>query len=137
MDFRLTEEQQRLQRQCRELAADFATRSAAHDREASHPIENYNRLCQEGFLALTIAKEWGGAGTSFLGPRCRRNPRKGSRSPAPAERLPPVRVGLPPAGSAAAALPVGTFRVIAANINTNYTFSLGAESGGHGELAPV
>ncbi len=51
---------------CRELAADFASRSAAHDRDASHPIENYERLREEGFLALSVGKEWGGAGASFL-----------------------------------------------------------------------
>jgi alkylation response protein AidB-like acyl-CoA dehydrogenase len=66
VDFGLTAEQQRLQRQCRELAADFATRSAAHDRDASHPVENYDRLREEGFLALTVGKEWGGHGASFL-----------------------------------------------------------------------
>ena len=66
MDFQLTPEQQRLQRRCLELAADFATRSAAHDRDASHPVENYQRLREEGFLALTIGTEWGGAGASLL-----------------------------------------------------------------------
>ena len=66
MDFRLTSEQQRLRNKCRELAADFATRAAAHDRDASHPVENYQRLREEGFLALTVGKEWGGSGASFL-----------------------------------------------------------------------
>jgi alkylation response protein AidB-like acyl-CoA dehydrogenase len=66
MDFALTQDQKRLQQRCLELAADFATRSAEHDRNASHPIENYERLRAEGFLALTIAKQWGGAGASFL-----------------------------------------------------------------------
>jgi alkylation response protein AidB-like acyl-CoA dehydrogenase len=66
VDFALTPRQQRLQQQCRELATDFATRSAKHDREASHPIENYARLRQEGFLALTIAKERGGGGANLL-----------------------------------------------------------------------
>jgi alkylation response protein AidB-like acyl-CoA dehydrogenase len=66
VDFRLNEEQQRLQQKCRELAADFAIRSAQHDRDASHPIENYQRLRDEGFLALTVARKWGGAGASFL-----------------------------------------------------------------------
>ena len=51
MDFQLTSEQQRLQSKCRELAADFVTRAAAHDRDASHPAENYERLREEGFLA--------------------------------------------------------------------------------------
>jgi alkylation response protein AidB-like acyl-CoA dehydrogenase len=66
LDFQLTSEQQRLQNKCRELAADFATRAAAHDRDASHPAENYERLREEGFLALTVSKEWGGLGASFL-----------------------------------------------------------------------
>ena len=66
MDFQLTSDQQRLRSKCRELAADFATRAAAHDRDASHPAENYERLREEGFLALTVSKEWGGSGASFL-----------------------------------------------------------------------
>ena len=66
MDFALTPEQRRLQQQCLQLAADFATCAAAHDRAASHPVENYERLRDEGFLALTVGREWGGAGASFL-----------------------------------------------------------------------
>jgi alkylation response protein AidB-like acyl-CoA dehydrogenase len=66
VDFSLSLDQQRLQQRCLELAADFAARSAGHDREASHPIENYDRLRAEGFLEFTIAKAWGGAGGSFL-----------------------------------------------------------------------
>jgi len=66
VDFRLSKEQQHLQHKCRELAADFATRSADHDRDASHPIENYQCLRDEGFLALTVGQEWGGAGAGFL-----------------------------------------------------------------------
>ena len=49
------------------LAADFATRSSQHDRDASHPTENYDRLRQEGFLELSVPKEFGGAGVGFLG----------------------------------------------------------------------
>jgi alkylation response protein AidB-like acyl-CoA dehydrogenase len=64
--FQLTSEQQHLQKKCRKLAADFATRAAAHDRDASHPVENYDRLREEGFLALTVGKLWGGLGASFL-----------------------------------------------------------------------
>jgi acyl-CoA dehydrogenase-like protein len=66
LDFQLTSEQHRLRKKCRELAADFATRAAAHDRDATHPVENYQRLREEGFLALTVGKEWGGSGASFL-----------------------------------------------------------------------
>ena len=67
MDFRISEEDSRLQRRCRELAADFATRSAEHDRAASHPTENYRRLRDEGFVELNVPKEWGGAGVGLLG----------------------------------------------------------------------
>lgn len=66
MDFRITEQQQRLRQKCLELAADFATRSADHDRDASHPIENYHRLRAEGFLKLTIDTALGGLGFDFL-----------------------------------------------------------------------
>ena len=66
MDFEITTEQRRLRDRCLEMAADFATRSAEHDRDASHPIENYDRLRNEGFLHLTIPKVWGGSGFDFL-----------------------------------------------------------------------
>src|ERR1700746_1652287 len=66
IDFSLTEFQRSLQQRCLELAEDFAARSAMHDRDGSHPTENYDRLRGEGFLELTIGKEWGGAGASFL-----------------------------------------------------------------------
>jgi alkylation response protein AidB-like acyl-CoA dehydrogenase len=66
VNFRLSTKQQGLQEKCRELAADFATRSARHDRDASHPIENYQRLRDEGFLAFSVPPKWGGTGASFL-----------------------------------------------------------------------
>src|ERR1700733_2209793 len=66
VDFQLSPDQCRLRQRCLELAADFAVHSAAHDRDASHPTENYDRLRTEGFLELTIAPAWGGAGASFL-----------------------------------------------------------------------
>jgi hypothetical protein len=49
LDFQLTSEQQRLQNKCRELAFDFATRTAARDRDASHPVENCSGLAGPGF----------------------------------------------------------------------------------------
>jgi alkylation response protein AidB-like acyl-CoA dehydrogenase len=67
VDFGLGDEHKRLQQRCRALAADFATRSAEHDRDASHPVENYRRLGEEGFLELNLATEWGGAGVGLLG----------------------------------------------------------------------
>jgi alkylation response protein AidB-like acyl-CoA dehydrogenase len=67
VDFAPTGEQCRLQRRCRELAADFATRSAEHDRAASHPSENYEILRREGFLALNLPRARGGSGVGLLG----------------------------------------------------------------------
>ena len=67
MDFQINDEHKRLQTRSLELAADFATRSADHDAQATHPTENYDRLREEGFLELTVPKEWGGSGVDFLG----------------------------------------------------------------------
>ncbi len=67
MDFRITEEHRRLQERCKQLAADFATRAAEHDRDASHPLENYDILRREGFYALNVPKDWGGSGVGLLG----------------------------------------------------------------------
>ncbi len=44
------------------IAADFATRAAAHDRDASFPFENFTALHEAGLLSLTIPHEFGGQG---------------------------------------------------------------------------
>lgn len=67
MDFQLSAEHARLRDRCLELAAAFATRAQAHDRDASHPTENYDILRAEGFLSLTIPRVWGGQGEGLLG----------------------------------------------------------------------
>jgi len=67
MDFQLTEEHVRLQQRCRQLAEDFATRAALHDREATDPIENYALLRQAGFYALNVPTDLGGWGMGLLG----------------------------------------------------------------------
>ncbi len=67
MDFRITEAQRDLQHRARRLAEDFATRAAAHDRDATDPVENYAALRQAGFHALNIPTELGGAGVGLLG----------------------------------------------------------------------
>lgn len=46
----------------RRLAADFATRAAGHDREASFPHENIAALRDAGLLGLTAPRRWGGGG---------------------------------------------------------------------------
>jgi alkylation response protein AidB-like acyl-CoA dehydrogenase len=48
------------------LAADFATRAAAHDRDASFPFENFQQLFDAGLLALTVPRERGGLGAGML-----------------------------------------------------------------------
>src|SRR5262245_51827607 len=67
MDFHITEEHRQLQQRCRRLAEDFATRAAAHDREANNPVENYAALRREGYYALNVPKDSGGGGVGLLG----------------------------------------------------------------------
>jgi alkylation response protein AidB-like acyl-CoA dehydrogenase len=66
VEFRLTDHQRHLQERCRALAADFATRAARHDRDASHPRENYDALVAAGLHALNVPAELGGGGTGLL-----------------------------------------------------------------------
>ncbi|MGI8864720.1 MAG: acyl-CoA dehydrogenase family protein [Solirubrobacteraceae bacterium] len=47
------------------LAAEFAERAAEHDREASFPFENYERMRDAGYLGLTVPEELGGMGASL------------------------------------------------------------------------
>ena len=67
MNFQVTADHQRLQQRCHILAQDFAERAAAHDRDASHPTENYDTLRREGFYGLNVPEEFGGAGVGLLG----------------------------------------------------------------------
>ena len=60
MDFQITEEHEQLRQRRLELAEDFATRATTHDREASHPTENYAILQKEGFYALDVPQDLGG-----------------------------------------------------------------------------
>src|SRR5215472_958751 len=67
MEFHITAEQRRLQERARCLAEDFATRAARHDREASHPVENYEALRDAGFYGLNVPTALGGSGVGLLG----------------------------------------------------------------------
>jgi alkylation response protein AidB-like acyl-CoA dehydrogenase len=67
MEFQLTAAQRELQHRARCLAADFATRAAQHDREASDPVENYVALRDAGFYRLNVPAELGGGGVGLLG----------------------------------------------------------------------
>ena len=48
------------------LAGEFAGRAAEHDRNASFPFENFNRLSEAGLLALTVPAALGGSGAGAL-----------------------------------------------------------------------
>jgi alkylation response protein AidB-like acyl-CoA dehydrogenase len=67
MDFRMSDVQRELQQRARDLAGDFATRAAAHDRDASDPVENYAALRDAGFYGLNVPVEFGGGGVGLLG----------------------------------------------------------------------
>lgn len=67
MDFDLGPELKVLQERSLAFAREFATRSSAHDRDASEPTENYDILRREGYLELSVPKSRGGAGSGFLG----------------------------------------------------------------------
>jgi alkylation response protein AidB-like acyl-CoA dehydrogenase len=48
------------------LVAEFAARAAQHDRDASFPFENFDRLSEAGLLALPVARGFGGQGAGAL-----------------------------------------------------------------------
>ena len=49
-----------------QLADDFATRAAQHDREGTFPFENYEAMRKAGYLGLSIPVQLGGMGASLL-----------------------------------------------------------------------
>lgn len=67
MSIQLNEEQKRVANLGKELAKDFATRAAEHDRDRSAPEENYKKLQEAGLFGVAIPKEYGGLGVGFLG----------------------------------------------------------------------
>jgi alkylation response protein AidB-like acyl-CoA dehydrogenase len=58
----LTAQQQRIVALADQLAARFAARADAHDRDGSFPFENYAALHDTGYLRLAIPSEYGGEG---------------------------------------------------------------------------
>lgn len=67
MNFQISPEDEQLRQRSRRLAQGFAARAAEHDREASHPLENYAALRREGFYGLNIPRDMGGEGVGLLG----------------------------------------------------------------------
>jgi alkylation response protein AidB-like acyl-CoA dehydrogenase len=66
MTFPKTERQEKFMALADQLAAEFAPRAAKHDRENSFPFENFARLKETGYLALTVPAEYGGGGADPL-----------------------------------------------------------------------
>ena len=65
--FALTEEQRDFQARARELAESvIAPRAAEVDRSEQYPWDNVAALRDAGFVGMTIPKEFGGQGRSFL-----------------------------------------------------------------------
>src|SRR5467141_81476 len=64
--FRLGDEDAALIDKARRFGAlVLAPRAAAHDREATFPIENFRDMHPEGLLGICVPKQHGGSGASF------------------------------------------------------------------------
>jgi alkylation response protein AidB-like acyl-CoA dehydrogenase len=68
LDFELTEEQKLLRNAVREFAKKEFTpeRSREYDEKEEFPWELYRKMCQHGFLGLTIPEEYGGQGLGLI-----------------------------------------------------------------------
>lgn len=66
MTFPKTERQAGFMALADRLAAEFAPRAAAHDRDNTFPFENFRTLRETGYLALTVPEEFGGGGADPL-----------------------------------------------------------------------
>lgn len=67
MFFDLTPEQKDLQARARALAADvIAPRAAEVDHSEQYPWDNIKALTDAGFMGMTVPKEYGGPGRSYL-----------------------------------------------------------------------
>lgn len=61
----MSDKRQKLTALAAELASDFATRAAEHDRNNTFPIENIDRLKETGYTALVIPEANGGLGADL------------------------------------------------------------------------
>ncbi len=67
MDFSLSRDQRALQESARELAEGvFAARAAGIDRTEAYPWDNVRDMTDAGFFGMTIPKDYGGGGRSYL-----------------------------------------------------------------------
>lgn len=67
MNFELTDEQEAIREAIHELAQEaFKPKAAENDRNASFPWDNIRMLAQQGYLAMQIPTEYGGAGADYV-----------------------------------------------------------------------
>ncbi len=67
MDFDFSPDQRDLQQRARDLAQNvFAARAPEIDKTEEYPWDNAKALNEAGFMGMTIPKEYGGQGRSFL-----------------------------------------------------------------------
>jgi len=67
MDFRLTEEQELIRGNMRELALKYLEPIAAEiDENERHPVEVFAKLAAGGWMGISIPQQYGGAGSDFL-----------------------------------------------------------------------
>jgi alkylation response protein AidB-like acyl-CoA dehydrogenase len=64
--FTLTDAQERLRASARELAQEAAAQAAETDRSLQYPWPMVRRMTEAKFMGLTIPREWGGQGGSYL-----------------------------------------------------------------------
>jgi alkylation response protein AidB-like acyl-CoA dehydrogenase len=64
--FQLTPEQERLRAAARDMAQEAAAQAAETDRTTQYPWPMVRRMTEGGFMGLTIPREWGGRGGSYL-----------------------------------------------------------------------
>jgi alkylation response protein AidB-like acyl-CoA dehydrogenase len=62
----LTEAEARLRDRAREMAQEAAAQAAETDRTEQYPWPMVRRMTEAGFFGLTIPREWGGPGLSYL-----------------------------------------------------------------------
>jgi len=64
--FSLTADQEKLRAAAREMAQEAAAQAAETDRSTHYPWPMVRRMTEGGFMGLTIPREWGGRGGSYL-----------------------------------------------------------------------
>ena len=63
MEFALSKKQEEIVEKAAWVARDFlAPRAATYDEAATHPVENWNDLWEQGLLTAAVPKEYGGLG---------------------------------------------------------------------------